>query len=278
MSNQTSTDAGDSSSLLITKVESSGNPINAHSYQQIPNNTTEHSAGQASQHGASSFNPSEPDKPHLISHQKDFFLDWTLKILGVACAILFGIWAPISFKLASDGNKENDASQKAVFSQLGDMRQQAATAAQMQNAAATAMANVQFAAANVMAEVQHQLDRMGKLRAWEFCEGRAEQIRYCRELSSSGDVGTLVYQLGGLGPTKSLSITTSSVIPVASISNSVPVSQSNEPSAGSSGAGVPKDVLAVVLGSVFSVIVVVGLVVGLLARRRRWKKMNEGVS
>ena len=177
MPNQIPSNAGDSSSLLIAKVESPAYSLRTHSYQHIPHHTAEHSAEQASQHGASSLHSYVPDKPALISHQKDFFLDWTLKILGLACAILFGIWAPISFKLTSDSNKENDEAQQAMAAQLGMMQKQAATALQMQNAAATAMAQVQNAAATAMAEVQRQLEHVGKLRAWEFLRGKSRPDR-----------------------------------------------------------------------------------------------------
>ena len=51
----------------------------------------------------------KPAKPHLLSQRNDFLLDRVLKILGVASAILFGIWAPISYKIIADGNAGNDA-------------------------------------------------------------------------------------------------------------------------------------------------------------------------
>lgn len=283
----TPNDAEGSSSLLTTKVDSSTNSTSTHSYQQVPPHTPESASEQLLQPDTPSLSPSEPPKPHLISHQKDFFLDWTLKILGVACAILFGIWAPISFKLTSDGNKENDASQKAVFSQLGDIRLQAATAAQVQHAAASAIASVQFAAVSAMAGVEQQLGRIGRLRAMEFCEGRADQIYQCEMLSSSVDVGVLVAQLGGLRSSTPSADASSSVArtstryssptPIVSISSGVIPDVSSQPhGSSSSSSGVSKDVLAVILGSVFSAIVIIGLVVGLLARRRQWKKIQAG--
>ena len=284
MPNQIPPNAGDSSSLLTAKVESPADSLSTHSYQHIPHQSVEQSAEQTSQHGASSLHSSVPDKPALISHQKDFFLDWTLKILGLACAILFGIWAPISFKLTSDSNRESDQTQKAMFEQLGDMQKQAGADAQKQNAAATHMAQIQNAAATAMAQVQHQLDQIGKLRAWQFCDAREDQISACRTLSLSVKIEDLVAQLGGFGSTTmTLTIDTYSAAPSVVPGTSQRTvslgqgyaSSTNLAKSHASGAGVSKDLLAIILGSVFSVIVVVGLVVGLLARRRQWKRLND---
>jgi hypothetical protein len=34
--------------------------------------------------------------------------DWTLRIVSAVCALLFGIWAPLSYQLQKRGNKSND--------------------------------------------------------------------------------------------------------------------------------------------------------------------------
>src|SRR6187549_3486716 len=60
--------------------------------------------------------PSEPDS--LLDPKTEFFLDWALKVLGVASAILFGIWAPISYQATKSGNSDNDASQSELSSSL----------------------------------------------------------------------------------------------------------------------------------------------------------------
>jgi hypothetical protein len=42
------------------------------------------------------------------------FLEWTVKVLGFAAAIIFGAWAPLSYKATLDGNSGNDAAQSQV--------------------------------------------------------------------------------------------------------------------------------------------------------------------
>jgi hypothetical protein len=42
-------------------------------------------------------------------------LDRVLRIIGAACALLFGIWAPLSYQLQKDGNKGNDAAQEELI-------------------------------------------------------------------------------------------------------------------------------------------------------------------
>jgi len=45
---------------------------------------------------------SQYEKPNLLSQRNDFLLDWTLKILRLATAVLFGVWAPISVSLTAE--------------------------------------------------------------------------------------------------------------------------------------------------------------------------------
>ncbi|KAJ4383997.1 hypothetical protein N0V86_000841 [Didymella sp. IMI 355093] len=97
-------------------------------------------------------------KPHLLSERNDFILDWALKILGVAAAILFGIWAPISYKITADGNAGNDEAQASLMSAISSMRDEARTAAFAQRSAVTALS-----------KVQDQLANIGLLRAYEIC-------------------------------------------------------------------------------------------------------------
>jgi hypothetical protein len=91
-------------------------------------------------------------------------------------------------------------------------------------------------------------------------------VRACAEVSSKGGLEGLVTSLGGLVPSASSST-------AASSSLSPPSASSAPHGAVSSGAGVSKDVLAVILGSVFGAVVVFGFVVGCLVVRRRQRKI-----
>lgn len=46
---------------------------------------------------------------------------WALKIMGVASAIVFGVWAPISYRLQQDGNKSNDQAQEKLVARVLDL-------------------------------------------------------------------------------------------------------------------------------------------------------------
>jgi hypothetical protein len=37
----------------------------------------------------------------------EHLFDWTLRIIGAVCAVLFGIWAPLSYQLQKSGNESN---------------------------------------------------------------------------------------------------------------------------------------------------------------------------
>ena len=80
---------------------------------------------------------------HLLSERNDFYLDWAIKRLGVAAAVTFGIWVPISYKITADGNAGNDEAQDSLISEISSMRAEAATAASAQRLVVTALARLQ---------------------------------------------------------------------------------------------------------------------------------------
>jgi hypothetical protein len=59
-------------------------------------------------------NRSGSGEPPLFSPRTDFILDWVLKVLAVASAILFGIWAPIPYKATANGNADNNSAQEVL--------------------------------------------------------------------------------------------------------------------------------------------------------------------
>ncbi|KAH6613833.1 hypothetical protein C7974DRAFT_417585 [Boeremia exigua] len=192
-----------------------------------------------------------PGKTHLLSQRNDVYLDWAIKILSVAAAVTFGIWAPISYKITADGNSGNDKAQASLMSEISSMRAEAETAASAQRSAVTALA-----------KLRDQLDNIGLLRAWEFCDGQT--VAVCRSLkSSSTNVIEALSSLGGL------QAASSTIGQATSAASSAPTSGSSDShSAGGSRLG-GTAIIAVVLGSVFGGIVIVGLIVGVMAKRRR---------
>lgn len=131
------------------------------------------------------------------------------------------------------------------------MRDEAATAASAQRDAVSALANV-----------QNQLDNVGLIWAWDFCSGRDDPV--CTEISSSATILEALSSLGGLGGTRASSRTSSAPSPTTA------------PVSGSPGGTVSsKNLLAIILGSVFGGIVIIGLIVGILAKRRQQRKLLE---
>lgn len=195
--------------------------------------------------------PSEAESPHLLSQRNDFLLDWSLKIIGLAAAIVFGIWAPISYSLTAQGNRQNDASQADLQSQLEDVSEQASSASSLQAVATSILSNIQEA-----------LNAQGLLSIWEFCDGKAEQFSACTRLSSS-DVDSAISSLASRPPAFTYSGSPTTAPSPGSSSSSSSMHLSIE------------TIVAIVLGSIFGAIVLVGLVVGVLAARRKQKRMSR---
>lgn len=194
-------------------------------------------------------------KAHLLSERNDFYLDWVIKILGVAAAVTFGIWAPISYKITADGNAGNDEAQASLMSQIGSLRAEAATAASAQRSAVTALA-----------QLQDQINNIGLLRAWEFCDGQT--LAVCKSLrSSSTNVVFALSSLGGLIHESGTTATSANITPTDGASGGG--------STGGTRLG-GTALVAVILGSVFGGIVLIGLVVGMLAKRRKVRRIRQG--
>jgi hypothetical protein len=198
-------------------------------------------------------NRSGSGKPPLLSPRTEFILDWVLKVLAVASAILFGIWAPISYKATANGNADNNAAQEVLSRQMSYMSAQASVAVDKHGSAITALA-----------EIQTQLADLRLLRAFEFCRGMAEQITACADLSSNVNINIVVSQFV---PRPTLRTTTTRTsLPLSPTSGSAPES--------SSSGAVSKNLLAIILGAVFGAIVIMGFIIGFLAWRRRQKEVD----
>jgi hypothetical protein len=98
---------------------------------------------------ASSLAVTTPPDDQYASLQK--FLEWTLKVLGFAAACIFGIWAPLSYKAAVDGNSGNNA-----------VQQQASAAASQQSIAASQQSVALYA-------MNSRIGAIGQLWLYDFC-------------------------------------------------------------------------------------------------------------
>ena len=87
-----------------------------------------------------------------------FTLNWICVVLTVAATIVFGIWAPLSYRATADGNRDNNVVQSS-------MMQQVMTA----NDIASSALNSASAQSTVMASMQSRLGAMGQLAILDFC-------------------------------------------------------------------------------------------------------------
>ena len=77
---------------------------------------------------------------------------WALKIIGVASAIVFGVWAPISYRLQQDGNRSNDETQEVLISRMTDLIER-------------------------VDDLERSLREIGKLKAMEVCSNDEHKVR-----------------------------------------------------------------------------------------------------
>ena len=90
-----------------------------------------------------------------------FAVTWITGVLAAAAALVFGIWAPLSYKATADGNRDNNAAQSAVMSCMSSM------------IGSISSANSIASAALSSASAQNrQLSAMGQLALIDFCASR----------------------------------------------------------------------------------------------------------
>ncbi|KAF2255140.1 hypothetical protein BU26DRAFT_547169 [Trematosphaeria pertusa] len=219
----------------------------------------------------------QPSEPTYLAPRTEFLLDWSLKVLGVASAILFGIWAPISYKATANGNADNNASQDSLVSRLDEMNEQASSASSLQSSALYEARS----AALALSAVRAKMNGLATLKVWEFCDGRAGDVRACSELSAAVTIDEVITSLvGNLSPTSgnpgSSNTPTLSSIPPRSTTASSRATNTPSPvgSATSRGVSVP---LAAILGIVFGGLALLGLILGVLVSRKRMKNVREGI-
>jgi hypothetical protein len=95
-----------------------------------------------------------------VASPLEHLADWVLKAMGVASAILFGIWAPVSYRLQDTSNKSSDESQKRLITKIDRLGEE-------------------------MEDLKHQMYGLAVLRALEFCAAEERKVRYLQAFSIS---------------------------------------------------------------------------------------------
>ncbi|KAH7402909.1 hypothetical protein BKA66DRAFT_604424 [Pyrenochaeta sp. MPI-SDFR-AT-0127] len=94
----------------------------------------------------------------------EHLFDWTLRITGAVCAILFGVWAPLSYQLQKSGNQSNDEETRRL--------------------------------AKEVERLSMQVQMISTLRVFEFCDAEnRKELPACKALSASLHLDSLIARL-----------------------------------------------------------------------------------
>jgi hypothetical protein len=83
------------------------------------------------------------------------FCKWALNVAVLAAAIVFGIWAPLSYNITLNGNSGNDASSSSMLSAVQAASSQASAAASTQSA--------------ILDDMNSRIGAVGQLWLVNFC-------------------------------------------------------------------------------------------------------------
>lgn len=201
--------------------------------------------------------------------------DWIVRILGLTAAILFGVWAPISYQATLDGNSDNNVTQNRMLGKLEmlssldrlnklDQLNQLDKLDQLDQL--KELKNLDLLDhLQTLGKIDYRIDAFGVVWAMQFCESRAF-VPACQQLSSSVDIASLLLTLTGkyqppyrLPPPTSSSRSTSSSSPSPT--------QTSGPTHGDTHSR--KNPVAIALGGILGGITVIVLVVALLYWRMK---------
>jgi hypothetical protein len=101
------------------------------------------------------------EKSGKISEGLKFFLTWGMGVIGVAAAIVFGIWAPLSYKVTVEANQNGDNGQNSMMRAMSDAQAQA-----------TSVLNVQASMLAAQTSANSRLEALGQIFLLDFCWSR----------------------------------------------------------------------------------------------------------
>lgn len=97
--------------------------------------------------------PTKTSPPPTFS----FYLDWTIRLLSLIAALLFGIWAPLAYTATLVANRDADSFQTALSQRLDEL-------------------------AAMQRTVHQRLHELEMLKVWEFCAGPGAGLGACEVL------------------------------------------------------------------------------------------------
>ncbi|KAF2255139.1 hypothetical protein BU26DRAFT_500760 [Trematosphaeria pertusa] len=157
-------------------------------------------------------------------------VDWMIHFLGLAAAILFGVWAPMSYQATIDRNADNNVTQSQMLNKLDRLDELN-----------------RLDHLDVLEEMQEKIQGLAVLRAVEFCA----------RLQSVGVRRAALVRTANPITTNPITASFSSPSPTAA------------PGGGANGTGRGTNPIAVALGAIFGGIALIALVVGTLYWRKK---------
>ncbi|KAF2476746.1 uncharacterized protein BDR25DRAFT_339645 [Lindgomyces ingoldianus] len=104
----------------------------------------------------------------------EHFIDWAIKVVGVAAAVLFGIWAPVSYRAQMSGNASNDDAQERLVDQMEKL-------------------------AGEVERLGRKMEEVAALRGWEFCEAKGRgSLSACQSLTSTLKLESIISDLASV--------------------------------------------------------------------------------
>lgn len=105
--------------------------------------------------------PPRPASRYRRENVYIFATTWITGVLAAAASVLFGVWAPLSYKAAADGNRDNNAMLSSLLSSVS-----------VANSIAQAALSTASAQASLLEDAQSWSGAMGQLALYQFCATR----------------------------------------------------------------------------------------------------------
>ncbi|KAF2110470.1 hypothetical protein BDV96DRAFT_651106 [Lophiotrema nucula] len=109
---------------------------------------------------------------------REYMFDWTLKVLGILSTVLFGIWAPVSYKAQTSGNASNDDAQAYLNTQIDNLNDRVQELGE------------ELIGLKKIAEFE------ARLKAWQFCEQKGKrELSACRSVLEKYEINSIIADL-----------------------------------------------------------------------------------
>lgn len=122
---------------------------------------------------------SNPSSSQASAPDWPFAIDFALRTLAFAAAFTFGICAPLSIYVGAKWNEEDDDFQSSLLSNL-----------------------------SALWSLDTRLMNLEKLGALQYCDGKAEQLVVCGQLTASLDRAVLISSVGSLSTSRAATAVT----------------------------------------------------------------------